>query len=61
MTGLKQYFQLYRERYGFSHPEDPERSRAEGPLPYNVVSYIEGDHMRLSETFDNPEQYGAKH
>ena len=60
ITGLKHYFTLYRERYGFSHPEDPNRMRGEGPLPYNVMSFLEGDHMRMSKTYDD-EVDGARH
>lgn len=37
VSGLKQYFDIYAERYGFPHPEDPSR-RGSGPLPYTVVS-----------------------
>lgn len=42
LTGLKEYFHLYRERYGVSHPEDPHRSLHEGQQPFNVIT-VRGD------------------
>lgn len=38
LRGVSLYFDTYRERYGFKHPEDPSRTRSDGPLPATVVS-----------------------
>lgn len=51
-VGLGVYFATYLERYGFRHPEDPTRTKADGPLPATVVAYREGDHYLESKTFD---------
>jgi hypothetical protein len=51
LTGLKQYFQLYRDRYGISHPEDPQRSLHEGPQPFNVIT-VRGDADLSDPTFN---------
>ena len=52
LTGLRQYFDLYRTRYGFSHPEDPLRHAADVPL-YNVISYTDNDSFRYTDTVDS--------
>lgn len=39
LTGLKHYFQLYAQRYGMRHPQDPLSAGLSGPQPYNVVSW----------------------
>ena len=51
ISGLKQYFNLYLERYGFRHPEDPYRTPSDGPLPANVIS-IRTDEDLFSHTAD---------
>lgn len=37
LEGMRMYFDAYEDRYRFKHPEDPTRSRFDGPLPYTVV------------------------
>lgn len=39
LTGLKHYFQLYAQRYGMRHPQDPLSAGLHGPQPYNVVAW----------------------
>lgn len=51
-VGIGVYFDTYRERYGFKHPEDPTRTDADGPLPATVMAMREGDHYYGSKTFD---------
>jgi len=51
ISGLSRYFELYEERYGFVHPEDP-RKRMSGPLPYNVVVLTNNDSFYESSTAD---------
>ena len=51
LSGLKQYFQLYRERYGCSHPEDPNRSLHDGPQPFNVIT-VRGDESLSDPDFN---------
>lgn len=38
VTGMKYYFDLYLQRYGFRHPEDPYRTKSDGVLPANVIT-----------------------
>lgn len=55
ITGLKNYFDLYAKRYGFPHPEDPYRRskpNADKPLPFNVMSFVDGE-VRNTQTFDD--------
>lgn len=51
-VGLGLYFTTYRDRYGFRHPEDPNRTPADGPLPASVIAFREGDHYISAQTFD---------
>jgi len=41
--GLEVYFRMYRERYGFAHPEDPDQSGAEAPDDVRIVVYADSD------------------
>lgn len=50
-NGLAAYFDQYRERYGFAHPEDPTHKH-EGPLPYNVIMMHGETGAVASETCD---------
>lgn len=50
--GMQAYFETYLDRYGFKHPEDPTRTRKDGPLPATVVTLKEGDHYSASHTYD---------
>lgn len=51
VSGLARYFEMYAQRYGYPHPEDPQR-KGDGPLPFNVVCWSDNDSYHESRTYD---------
>lgn len=52
VSGLAQYFDVYYERYGFAHPEDPKRKPELDDLPARVVVMTDQDAYFSSHVSD---------
>ena len=56
--GISIYFDTYFKRYGFRHPEDPYRSKTDGPLSVSVICTTDNDSYYQAHTF-NPDSKGV--